>query len=64
MKIDNKHHFIIRQFVRYKMASKMAAKIVHLNESNPKYNPDVINCAEGHTNGKLKPWSYHQYESI
>ena len=48
------HHLIIGQFVRYKMASKMAAKIVHLNESNPKYIPAVIYRAEGHKNGKLK----------
>ena len=35
------HHFIIGQVFRYKMASKMAAKIVYLNESNPKYTPVV-----------------------
>ena len=35
------HHFTIGQVFRYKMASKMAAKIVYLNESNPKYTPVV-----------------------
>ena len=35
------HHFTIDQVFRYKMASKMAAKIVYLNESNPKYTPVV-----------------------
>ena len=35
------HHFIIGQIFRYKMAAKMAAKIVYLNESNPKYTPVV-----------------------
>ena len=38
------NHFIIGQFVRYnfqKMVSKMAAKIVYVNESNPKYTPVV-----------------------
>ena len=31
VKINYMHHFIIEQFVRYKMAFKMAAKIVYLN---------------------------------
>ena len=31
------HHCIIEQVFKYKMASKMAVKIVYLNESNPKY---------------------------
>ena len=35
------HHFIIGQVFRYKMVSKMAAKIVYLNESIRKYTPDV-----------------------
>ena len=41
MKITDSHRFIIGQFVRYNMASKMAAKIVYLNESNPKYTTVV-----------------------
>ena len=35
------HHFTIGQVFRYKMASKMAAKIVYSNESNQKYTPVV-----------------------
>ena len=35
------HHFTIGHVFRYKMASKTAAKIVYLNESNPKYTPAV-----------------------
>ena len=35
------HHFTIGQVFRYKMAFKMAAKIVYINESNPKYTPVV-----------------------
>ena len=35
------HHFIIGQVFKYKMASKMVAKIVYLNESIPKYAPVV-----------------------
>ena len=41
VKINDMHHFIIGQVFRYKMATKMAAKIVYLNESNPKYIPVV-----------------------
>ena len=50
------HHLIIGQFVRYKMASKMAAKIVHLNESNPKYTPAVIYRTEGHKKWEIKAY--------
>ena len=35
------HNFIIGQVFIYKMAAKVAAKIVYLNESNPKYTPVV-----------------------
>ena len=35
------NHLMIGQVFRYKMATKMAAKIVYLNESNPKYIPVV-----------------------
>ena len=39
--MNDMHYFIIGQVFRYKMASKMVAKIVYLNESNPKYTPVV-----------------------
>ena len=49
------HHSIIIQFVRYKMAFKMAAKIVYLNMKVTQNTlPLFLNYAQGHKHGKLK----------
>ena len=53
VKINDMRHFIIEKVFSYKMASKMAAKIVHLNESNPNYIHVIMNCTQGHKHGKL-----------
>ena len=41
VRINEMRHFVIGQVFRYNMASKMATKIVYLNESNTKYTPVV-----------------------
>ena len=46
------HHYTV---VRYKMAFKMAAKIVYLNMKVTQNTlPLFLNYAQGHKNGKLK----------
>ena len=55
-KLHDMHHFIIGQGFRYKMASKMLAKIVYLNESNPKYTPVVYELRS-----RSQKWEMNSY---
>ena len=51
------HNFIIEQVFRYKMASKMAAKIINLNESNPKYTPGVYELRSRSQKWEIKSYT-------
>ena len=52
VRINEMRHFVIGQVFRYNMASKMATKIVYLNESNTKYTPVVNELRLRSQNGK------------
>ena len=61
MKINDLYHnhFIIGQFVRNKMVSKMAARIFYLNDSNPKYTPFVYELRS-----MLQKWEIKAYTAL
>ena len=59
VKINDMRHFIIGQVFRYKMASKMAAKIVYLNESSPKYTPVVYKLRS-----RSQKWEIKSYTAL
>ena len=52
------HHFIIGQVFRHKMAAMMAAKIVYLNESYPKYTSVVYVLRS------MSQWKIKSYEKL